>query len=173
MYAQGIVVGGIPIPSRDPWFLATVAVHVAAGIVAVVAGAVAMLSAKRHGRHPKAGTTYFWSLVVVALTMVLLAVARWPDDNHLAALGVVAMGSATLGRAARRGRWHRWLPVHVAGMGASYIAMLTAFYVDNGPHLPLWNRLPTVAFWLLPSLVGTPIILRALRRRRSSLLFPP
>ena len=31
---------------------------------------------------------------------------------------------------------------HIAGMGVGYVAMLTAFYVDNGPHLPIWARLP-------------------------------
>lgn len=160
----------IPIPSRDPWFLATVAVHVAAGVVAVGAGAVAMLSAKGPGRHPRAGTVYFWSLTVISVTMALLAAARWPEDNHLAALGALAFGSATLGRAARRRHWRRWMPVHITAMGVSYIVMLTAFYVDNGPHLPLWNRLPTVAFWLLPALVGTPIIVSSLRRRRPDLI---
>jgi hypothetical protein len=44
--------------------------------------------------------------------------------------------------------------------------MLTAFYVDNGPHLPLWDHLPTFAFWLLPSAIGAPVIIRALRRAR-------
>jgi hypothetical protein len=44
--------------------------------------------------------------------------------------------------------------------------MLTAFYVDNGPHLPLWDRLPTIAFWLLPSAIGAPIIARAVIRAR-------
>ena len=39
---------------------------------------------------------------------------------------------------------------HIAGIGVAYTAMLTTFYVDNGPHLPLWDRLPTLAFWLLP-----------------------
>jgi rsbT co-antagonist protein RsbR len=34
-------------------------------------------------------------------------------------------------------------------MGASYILMLTAFYVDNGPNLPLWSELPWLAFWVL------------------------
>ena len=171
MYEQGIVIGGIPIPSRDPMFLGAVAVHVVAGVIAVVSGAIAMLGAKGPGRHPKAGTTYFWSLVIVSVTMGLLAVARWPHDNHLAALGVLAIGSATMGRAARRGRWHRWVPIHITGMGISYIAMLTAFYVDNGPHLPLWNRLPVYALWLLPTCVGAPIIMRALRRKRSGLSF--
>jgi hypothetical protein len=51
-------------------------------------------------------------------------------------------------------------------MGVSYIAMITAFYVDHGPHLPLWDRLPTIAFWLLPSAIGLPVIARALRRAR-------
>jgi len=39
-------------------------------------------------------------------------------------------------------------------MGIAYTAMLAAFYVDNGPHLPLWDRLPTQAFWLLPLVVA-------------------
>jgi hypothetical protein len=51
-------------------------------------------------------------------------------------------------------------------MSGSYIALLTGFYVDNGPNLPLWNRLPTVAFWVLPSLVGFPLVVRAMARRR-------
>ncbi len=33
--------------------------------------------------------------------------------------------------------------------------MLTAFYVDNGKSLPLWQDLPaTLTYWLLPSAVG-------------------
>jgi hypothetical protein len=51
-------------------------------------------------------------------------------------------------------------------MGVGYVAMLTAFYVDNGPHLPLWDRLPPLAFWLLPSVIGAPLIARAIRRAR-------
>ncbi len=51
-------------------------------------------------------------------------------------------------------------------MATAYVALLTAFYVDNGPHLPLWDRLPTFAFWLLPSAIGAPIIVRAVMRAR-------
>jgi hypothetical protein len=49
-------------------------------------------------------------------------------------------------------------------MGGSYIALLTGFYVDNGPFLPLWDRLPHLTYWLLPSLIGIPLIWLALRR---------
>ena len=166
---QGITIGGIPIPSRQPWFLAAVAVHVLAGLMAVVSGAMAMLSRKRAGRHPRAGTVYFWSLVAAYLTMSALVVARWPANNHLGVLGTLSLASAWLGRRARRQRWRRWLPYHVTFMGLSYVAMLTAFYVDNGPHLPLWRELPPIAFWTLPTFFGVPLIVRALRRHRPEL----
>jgi hypothetical protein len=52
-------------------------------------------------------------------------------------------------------------------MSLSYVAMLTAFYVDNGPQLPLWDRLPTLAFWLLPTAIGLPITLRAIGHARN------
>ena len=47
------------------------------------------------------------------------------------------------------------------GMATSYVALLTGFYVDNGPKLPLWDRLPPVSFWFLPSVVGVPLLVRA------------
>ena len=52
-------------------------------------------------------------------------------------------------------------------MGIAYTAMLTAFYVDNGPHLPLWDRLPALAFWLLPVAIAAPLITRAIIRARN------
>ncbi len=52
------------------------------------------------------------------------------------------------------------------GMGLSYILLLTAFYVDNGPFLPLWRSLPALAYWLGPSMVGLPILVRALLKHR-------
>jgi hypothetical protein len=164
---QGATLGGIPIPSRNPWFLAGIVVHVAAALVATVAGAMAMLSPKAPGRHPRSGMVYFWALVVVCVTMSGLALARWPADNDLLALGIGALVSAIVGRMARRRRWSRWPLAHIPGMGASYVLMMTAFYVDNGPHLPGWNRRPSIAFWLLPTAVSVPLIIGALRRYRT------
>ena len=74
-------------------------------------------------------------------------------------------GAATIGYQHRR-RHRPGGTVHIAGMGAAYVVMLIAFYVDNGPHLPLWDRLPTLALWLLPSAIGAPIIARAVTRAR-------
>lgn len=164
MTDQGVVVLGIPIPSSSPLFLSIVAVHVIAGLICTVAGIAAMLAPKRAGRHPSAGTVYYWSLVVVFLTMAALSILRWPANTHLLILGIVSFGAGVIGRIARRHRWPGWLPVHVTAMAVSYIVLLTAFYVDNGPHLPLWRSLPPLAHWLLPSLVGLPILVWALRR---------
>ena len=76
-------------------------------------------------------------------------------------LGAVAFTAATIGYQHRR-RHQPGDTGHIAGMGIAYVAMLTAFYVDNGPHLPLWDRLPAFAFWLLPSAIGAPVIIRAI-----------
>ena len=122
-----------------------------------------MLAPKRAGRHPSAGRVFYWSLVVVFLTMAALSILRWPANTHLFVLGILSFGAGMIGRMARRRRWTGWLPVHVTAMAVSYILLLTAFYVDNGPHLPLWRSLPTLAHWLLPSLVGVPILIWVLR----------
>lgn len=164
MTDEGVVVFGIPIPSSSPLFLSIVAVHVAAGIICTVAGIVAMLAPKRSGRHPSAGAVYYWSLVVIFLSMAALSVLRWPANNHLFVLGILSFGAAALGRMAKRRVGLGWLRVHVIGMAVSYILLLTAFYVDNGPHLPLWRSLPPLAHWLLPSLVGFPILIWAITR---------
>lgn len=164
MTDHGIVILGIPIPASSPLFLALLTCHVFAGLACVVTGLVAMLSPKRPGRHPTAGTLYYWSLALVTASMSGLSVMRWPADIHLLVLGILSFAAATLGRAARRGRWPGWVRIHITGMGLSYILLLTAFYVDNGANLPLWRDLPSLAYWLAPALVGVPILIRALVR---------
>jgi hypothetical protein len=118
------------------------------------------------------GTVHYWCLTLVCGSMVMLSVMRWPEDNHLLILGVLSFAAGAIGRAARRRHWRHWLRVHIIGMGVSYIVLLTAFYVDNGPHLPLWRQLPTVAYWIAPGLFGLPIMVYTLLRHplvRSSL----
>ena len=155
---------GIPIPSTDPIFLAIVGIHVLFGLAAVIAGAVAMLSRKGRGRHSNFGTAYFCCVLGVFVTMSALSFMRWAENYHLFILGAFSFGSVCFGRSAVRQRWRHWPRLHIAGMGASYILLLTAFYVDNGKNLPLWKELPEIAFWLLPGVIGIPLILNALFR---------
>jgi uncharacterized membrane protein len=155
---------GIPIPSTDPVFLAIVGVHVLFGLAAVIAGAGAMLSKKGRGRHSTFGTGYFWCLSGAVATMSVLSFMRWAENYHLFILGVLSFASACFGRIAVRRRWRQWPRFHLTGMGMSYVLMLTAFYVDNGKNLPLWKELPQIAYWILPGVVGVPLIVRALLR---------
>ena len=152
------IVLGIPIPSTDPAFLAIIGIHVLFGLAAVIIGAVAMLSTKGRGRHSNAGTTYFWCLFGVFVTMSALSFMRWAQNYHLFILGSISFACAYLGRSAARQHWHQWPRLHLTGMGASYIVMLTAFYVDNGKSLPIWRALPGLAYWLGPAAIGLPLI---------------
>lgn len=156
------VIAGIVIPSTSPPFLAGVGIHVAAGLVGVGAGALAMLSRKGRGRHSTAGTVYYWSLAVLCGSAAVLAVVRWPEDALLLGLATTAFAAAHLGREAMRRR--HAVRLHITGMGTSYIVMLTAFYVDNGKILPVWRDLSPVAYWLVPAAVGLPILVWALLR---------
>jgi hypothetical protein len=146
-------------------FLAFLAIHVIAGLTAVLTGAVAALARKGSPRHIRAGRWFYRAITVVFATATILAAMRWRQDYHLLVIGAVAFTAATLGYQHRR-RHRPGDTGHIIGMGAGYVAMLTAFYVDNGPHLPLWDRLPALVFWLLPSAIGGPVIARALLRAR-------
>jgi uncharacterized membrane protein len=158
------VVAGIPIPSTSPIFLAIVAVHVLFGLACTVAGVIAMLSRKRRGRHSDFGTIYYWCLAAVFVTATALSAARLAEDYHLFILGTLALMAAHWARGAARRCEPGWAGRHIAGMGSSYVLLLTAFYVDNGKSLPLWKELPEWAFWVLPSAIGAPIIIYTLLR---------
>lgn len=157
---------GDQVGSTAPVFLAFLAVHVLAGLTAVVTGAVAALVRKGSPRHIRAGRWYYLAITVVFVTATVLAALRWRQDYYLFIIGAVAFTAATIGYQHRR-RHRPGDTGHIAGMGTAYVAMLTAFYVDNGPHLPLWDRLPAFMFWLLPSAIGAPIIARAIIHART------
>jgi hypothetical protein len=159
-----IDVDGLLIPDAGGVFLAALVVHVLAGGVCVLSGAVAASARKLPGRHPRAGTVYVCGLMVLVLTAGVLAVVRWPHDVHLLLIACVTCAFGAAGWLVRRRRRDGWMRWHGMAMAASYVALLTGFYVDNGPQLPLWDRLPTVAYWVLPTLVGVPLTWRALIR---------
>jgi hypothetical protein len=141
--------------------------HIAAGLAAVILGAAAMIAPKQPGSHPRRGRGYLVALTVLAATATGLAIVR-PHAAFLLIIGSIALAAAGLGYTARRVRWSGWLPWHITGMATSYMAALTAFYVDNGPRLPLWRLLPPMSFWFLPSAIGIPVLVWALLRHRQT-----
>jgi hypothetical protein len=171
MIAAGRVLGD-QVGSTTPAFLAILAVHVLAGLTAVITGAAAALTRKGSGRHIRSGRWYYTAITIVFATATGLAIMRWKQDYDLFIIGVIAFTAASVGYLHRR--LHRPGDTgHIAGMGIAYTAMLTAFYVDNGPHLPLWDKLPALSFWFLPSAIAAPIITRAVIRARKNQPRPP
>lgn len=158
------IVFGVPVPSDDEVFISIVVVHILLGIICVIAGAVAMLSSKGKGGHALAGKVYYWMLLLIFITVIPLSIMRWPLNSHLLALGVLSFLSAYYGQRLARQQRPGWSRLHTICMGASYILLLTAFYVDNGKNLPFWRQFPQLFFWVFPAAVGIPIILYALFR---------
>jgi hypothetical protein len=166
---------GTEVGSTAPVFLAFLAIHVLSAITSVASGAIAAIARKGSSQHIHAGHWYYRAITVVFTTATILAALRWRQDYDLFILGAAAFTAATIGYQHRR-RHRAGDTGHIAGMGTAYVLMLTAFYVDNGPHLPLWDHLPTLAFWLLPSAIGIPVTARAIiraRRARPSREPPP
>lgn len=158
---------GLPIPDVGPVFAAVLVLHIAGGLTGVVSGALAATARKRPGWHPRSGRVYLVALCVVAATAAVMGVIRFAESGYLLVLAVLLAGFGLLGWRYRPTAPRRNVRWHAVGMGGSFIVLLTGFYVDNGPHLPLWQLLPPFAFWVLPAVVGIPLIVLGLRRYRS------
>ncbi|MEP1034115.1 hypothetical protein [Ekhidna sp.] len=63
---------------------------------------------------------------------------------------------------------HWWLYQHIGAMGGSYIAALTAFAVQN-PNIFMPNSANQWLLWIIPGVIGAPLIAIALRRWKKKL----
>lgn len=57
-----------------------------------------------------------------------------------------------------------WLKAHISRMSDGFIAASTAFLAVNGPKIPL--EIPTFVYWLLPTILITPLITKWSRKLR-------
>jgi hypothetical protein len=137
--------------------LAFLIVHVAAGSLGLLVGPVAMLVPKRPGWHPRLGKLYQALVGLLALSSIGLA-ALHPAVWWLGVVGLATWGAALGGWYVRRRARPGWIPVHIGLMCGSYISFVTAFLVVN-------LGLGSIVAWVLPTLVGSPLIARATARR--------
>jgi hypothetical protein len=151
---------GISVPSTDKVFLTFVVIHILISLIAVVSGLLAMFADKTKKAHPNRGRIYFWSMAFAYATIVILSVMRWPHNIHLLVIGSFAFILMYIGQRLTKSKQKHWTRLHTVCMGMSYVFLLTGFYVDNGKNLPFWNLLPQWAFYILPSLVGVPVIVK-------------
>ena len=154
-------------------FFFPLVVHALAGLTTGITGILTFVAPKRPGRHHRWGTRYLWAYTVVFLTATILSVQHWPADAYLFGLATLGYSFALGGYSTRRFRqtlWLRqllgesWVIVHLSGMIASYVVLWTAFYVDNAHLFPGLNRLPTLTFWVAPTLIAIPFLILSIRR---------
>lgn len=124
------------------WHTVFISVHAAAGLVAFVAGCVAI-------RRGQLFRTYLWSLAAMELFLVLAIAAEWTViGGHvrllfsaLAALGLVMVGQGVLARRSRPSRSAGRSADYVARVGFTLVALLDAFVVVAllNAQAPTWT----------------------------------
>jgi uncharacterized membrane protein len=142
-----------------------IVVHVAAGTTGLLLAWPVLFAPKRRGLHTVLGRVY----AVATLALCVSAFALFAYDPArlvgLAVLGVFtlacAAGGVWLARTKPRLRGPRtWRIWHLNLMGSSVIAFVTAFAVQmTQGHL---------LAWILPTLIGSPLIARRTAQEISS-----
>lgn len=193
--------------------------HIAAGVLSLLSGLVAMLTDKKSSGHKKSGKIYIGGMTLVFITGIILSYLSsnyflfmvaffsyqlvlngWrslfvgkryhrklkPDAVDFAltvipslintvlmffgvknliignTFGWVALTFGSIGLLMAINHLRKFyqapagynkLTDHLTGMGASYIAAFTAFFVTNHPT---W--IPPILTWLLPTIIGTILI---------------
>jgi uncharacterized membrane protein YeaQ/YmgE (transglycosylase-associated protein family) len=130
---------------------ALLATHVAAGVAGLILGPVTMRATKRRGPHTRLGDAYHWVMLTATATAAVLAVLAWQRLWWFLPIAVFSYANAFVGYVAAKRRRRGWLRLHIAGIGGSYIALVTALLVVN-----LGETLPLV--WFVPTIVGSPIL---------------
>ncbi len=73
-------------------------------------------------------------------------------------IALFSYGLALYGYLARKRRWTEWVGKHINGMLGSYIGVITAVLVVNQAKIPVLNQWPSLLLWLLPTIIGSPLI---------------
>jgi hypothetical protein len=137
-------------------------IHVASGVLAWVLGAIALwLSVNR--RQARDGLTAFhWSVLAVAITASVLVAFKPEDLWWLWLLAVFSYGLALVGHLAPRERSPGWLRLGIHGQGGACIALMTATFVVSV------DGLAQIAAWVVPTLVGVPLLELWYRRENAA-----
>ncbi|MFD2705916.1 DUF2306 domain-containing protein [Salibacterium lacus] len=137
--------------------------HIISGILCLIVGLAAAFAKKQHGWHTFLGELYHGSYVVVFVSAVVISIMHWQESAYLFFIALFSYGLALFGYRARKKRPLNWLSKHIGGMLGSYIGIVTAVLVVNINGIPIVNEWPALIFWLLPTVIGTPIIITVSR----------
>ena len=118
-------------------------VHVAAALLALVAGSYILATPKGTRAHRRVGQVYVGSMAVLLLTAFRIyflfgrfGIVHWGAVGSVGAL-LVGVGAIAVRRVVRT--WLRW---HYLGMGASVLGLYAAFLVES-----TYRFFPAAYFW--------------------------
>ncbi len=66
----------------------------------------------------------------------------------------------------------QWVVAHIVGVIGSYTVLWTAFYVDNAHLILGLQQLPTLTFWVLPTVIALPFLVLSLSRFAPKTVMP-
>jgi hypothetical protein len=131
------------------------AAHVSAGFVGLLVGAAALLARERRRWHVRWGLAYQAVVALMTSSAVVLAATAAATPWGLVVIAVATEAAAVTGWVVARRRRPGWLPLHVSLVAGSYVSFVTAALVVN------WS---SPLAWVLPTLIGSPLIARVARR---------
>jgi hypothetical protein len=136
----------------SPLHATLLVLHVGSGALALLLAPFGLAARKARGRHTRIGWVYAGLVSVLAASALGLSALHWSRLWWLAAIAVATELAVVGGLVARRRDSDVW---HVSLMCGSYLSLVTALLVVNlgGP-----------VAWILPTVVGSPVIAWAARR---------
>lgn len=144
----------------DTIFEFLLTVHLTTGILCLLSGPVAMAARKRQGIHTLAGRIYHAAYFILFLTAVSMSIVHWSESSYLFYIAMFSYGLVLWGVLEAKKRGKGWIGRHITGTAGSYIGIVTAILVVNHEYFPGVNQLPQLALWFLPTVIGTPFIVR-------------
>ena len=133
-------------------------IHIISASTALLLGLCAFLAPKQAGIHPTLGRVYGAFVGLTCLTAIVMGGMHWRTSLYLIPLAILAYSLVIQGRRAIRQPSAYSSHRHIRGMLGSYITLCTAYLITNGSRLPVFSAWPTWTHWLLPSLIGIPMI---------------
>ena len=134
------------------------AAHVGAGCAGLLIGAATLLARRRRGWHVRLGRAYQGAVALMTSTALVLAGTAVTTPWGLVVIAVATEAAALAGWVVARRRRPGWLPLHISLTAGSYVSFVTAASMVN------WS---SPLAWVLPTLIGSPLIAWAARRART------
>lgn len=132
--------------------------HIAAGVVCILAGLLAVLVRNRKGLRTLSGKIYRGAYTVLFITTMALAIMQWENEAYLLFIGAFSYGIALFGYLGTKKRWHNWKVKQIGGMIGSYMGMIAAVFAVIGSNILRVSNIPVFWLWSISTMIGAAII---------------